>query len=64
MISQHWDITPENLRRIQLSSSSSEYKDVFNRFDATMKNRYHRIISIARIQNERWFKQVKSIRNK
>ena len=49
----------ENFKRVTLSTSSTEFKDILNQFDTTMKYSYQRIIRIERIQNKRWYIQVR-----
>ena len=53
-----WEPVNQNRKRVLLPSSSKEYQNVLERFDATMKNEYSEIIKIERVQNERWYKQV------
>ncbi|CAF1000281.1 unnamed protein product [Rotaria sordida] len=59
----YWDLSSGNFRRIVLSDSSKEYKDIYNRFNSTMKDNYLKIMKIERIQNERWYKQYAAHRD-
>lgn len=56
-----WEASDQNCKRVTLQHSSNEYQDVLGRFHVTMLGKYSKIIKIERIQNERWFKQVKEI---
>ena len=56
-----WEVSSQNCKRVILQSSSNEYKSVQKKFDETMCGKYSQIIKIERIQNERWYKQVKEI---
>jgi hypothetical protein len=58
-----WEPSDQNCKRITLQSSSPEYQDVLAQFHVTMLGKYSQIIKIERIQNERWYKQVKIISN-
>jgi hypothetical protein len=58
-----WEPSDQNCKRITLKSSSQEYQDVLAQFHVTMLGKYSQIIKIERIQNERWYKQVKIISN-
>ncbi|UJR08142.1 hypothetical protein I4U23_012418 [Adineta vaga] len=59
----NWDLSGTNLKRVTLSNSSTEYKDVLTKFDTTMKGNYREIVKIERIQNERWYKQYAAHRD-
>ncbi|CAF1379978.1 unnamed protein product, partial [Rotaria sp. Silwood1] len=59
----YWDLSSVNFKRIALSNSSKEYKDVLDRFESTMKGSYLTIVKIERIQNERWYKQYAAHRD-
>ncbi|CAM4964904.1 unnamed protein product [Rotaria socialis] len=58
-----WEPSDQNCKRVVLQSSSKEYQDVLQQFNATMRGQYAQIIRIERIQNERWFKQYAAHRD-
>lgn len=53
----HWQSQSENCSRFALSELSEEYKTIKERFHQTMNTPYKEIVSIERIQNQRWYKQ-------
>jgi hypothetical protein len=55
-----WEPSDQNCKRITLPSISPEYQNVLAQFNLTMLGKYLQIIKIERIQNERWYKQVKN----
>jgi hypothetical protein len=55
-----WDRSDQNCKRVTLQPTSPEYQNVLAQFHATMLGKYSQIIKIERIQNERWYKQVRS----
>jgi hypothetical protein len=45
---------------VTLKTSSKEYQTVLEQFNKTMAGQYTQIIKIERIQNQRWYKQVRT----
>ena len=52
-----WEKSSENKMRIQLSTTSNEYKTVLTGFEQTLKTKCTQIIRIERIQNKSWYIQ-------
>ena len=52
-----WEKSSEKILRVELSSTSNEYKTIIDNFDQAMQGKYTQIIRIERIQNERWYIQ-------
>jgi hypothetical protein len=61
---QTWEPSDQNCKRVVLPSSSLEYQEVLDQFRVTMKDKYSQIIKIERIQNVRWYKQVRPLPDK
>jgi hypothetical protein len=53
-----WEPSDQNCKRVKLQSTSAEYQNILAQFHVTMLGKYSQIVSIERIQNERWYKQV------
>lgn len=52
----HWALQTDDLATIEITDDSNEYKKVLAYFSETMEanKQYRRIVSITRIQNQRW----------
>ncbi|CAF1348186.1 unnamed protein product, partial [Didymodactylos carnosus] len=63
ILPDHWSPKHADTKCIPLPNTSNEYKDVVDKFNATMTGQYGKIIKIERIENERWYIQYAAHRD-